>query len=161
MRETRWHVIGRGFAGWHAAGVNVTSSGGDLDPRPWHAGGMTRGYLQDAIDGALVYDAAGADPDAFIDFVYSGPMVNPALDPAEVDTFSDRYTAGRMAPHLDGAFSTIATLATAPTYRGLDSVGVAVYRSLLEQVPGVKIGTVRNGAIVWDNPSLPADGVTI
>ena len=29
-----WHVIGRGMAGWHASGVNTSSSGGDLDPHP-------------------------------------------------------------------------------------------------------------------------------
>lgn len=43
-----WHVIGRGWNGWHAEGVNVSGTGGDLC-----------GYVAQAFDGATVYDARG------------------------------------------------------------------------------------------------------
>lgn len=148
----RYHVIGRGLAGWHAKGINESSSGGDLHPRPWWAGGFTKGYLEQAIDGALVYDASGADERAFTRLIISGPMVDPALPLMGVSKFvADlRETAGRMAPALTGAFQTLAqTAADDPTYSGLDTVGVGVYRGLLATVPGIRLGTVRDGAIDW------------
>jgi len=152
-----WHVIGRGFSGWHATGINVTSSGGDLEPRPWWAGGMTTGYLSEAVDGCLVYDAIDADPAAFTRLVLAGPMVDPALPAEGVSRFMDRQTAAAMAPGLVGAFGTIAAMAASPAYGGLDTVGVGVFRGLLATVPGIKLGTVIGGVIRWDlDPDQPA-----
>lgn len=155
----QWYVIGRGFAGWHARGINVSSSGGDLEPRPWGAGGMTTGYLSEAIDGCLIYDAIDADPAAFTRLVLAGPMVDPKLPADGVDRFANRATAAAMAPALVGAFGTIAALASTPSYGGLDTVGVGVFRALLATVPGIKLGTVIGGVIRWDldadQPALP------
>jgi hypothetical protein len=149
-RVPTWHVIGRGLAGWHASGVNVSSSGGDIRDGEYWTGEPTIKYLSEAIDGALVYDAREADPDAFTRLIVSGPMVNPALDPAEVSAFVDRYAAVRMAPMLGGEYAQLAEAAQAPTYTGLDYVGVAVYRELLRTVPGIKLGTVRAGVVIWE-----------
>ena len=73
----RWHLIGCGFNGWHARGFSpsgnaASSSNGDLMPQPWWAGGFTRGYLEDAVDGGWIYDAKhleGAAADAFARFI--------------------------------------------------------------------------------------------
>jgi hypothetical protein len=147
-----YHVIGRGLSGWHGKGINVSSSGGGLEDAPWWAGGVQYGYLGSAVDGCLVYDASGpeVDVDAFCKFIISGPMVDPALAPGAVSRFTDRGTAARMAPGLEGAFGTIAALAASESYGGLDTVGVDVYRGLLRAVPGVKVGTVHAGVIAWD-----------
>jgi len=157
-----WYVIGRGLAGWHASGINVSSTGGDLEPRAWWAGGMTTGYLAEAVDGCLIYDASEADARAFTAFILSGPMVDPKLQPGEIARFTDQAAAARMAPLMSGGFKTLATrAATDRDFHGLDSVSVSVYRGLLAAVPGMKLGTVQGGVIVWDEqPVLPgAEGV--
>lgn len=60
--RTRFAIIGRGFAGWHAAGVqgenSVSVSGAELRDTPWPHGGVKRGLLNDAPAGTPVYDAA-------------------------------------------------------------------------------------------------------
>lgn len=146
-----YHVVGRGMAGWHAKGINVSSSGGDLDNGMYWTGEPTIGYRHKAIDGALVYDAKDADPAAFARLIISGPMVDPALPPDGVSRFADHETAARMAPVLSGAFQTIALAASSPGYSGLDTVGVSVYRELLRAVPGIKIGTIRTGGTIdWE-----------
>jgi hypothetical protein len=128
--EAKWHIIGRGLVGWHAEGVNVSSSGGDIEPRTWWADGHTIApYQAAAIDGAPIYDASGADVDAFSRFVIAGPMVAPELTPDGWNKFGH-----------DGAEP-----------RALDRVGVQRFIALLrERVPGVRFGRVVEGAIVWD-----------
>jgi len=155
LPKKAWHIIGRGWNGWHAKGIDVSSSGGDLQPRPWHAGGMTTGYLEEAVEGALVYDASEADRETFARLIISGPMVDPRLAPdagAPLDE-ETREAAARLAPALGGTFGRLAAAAATGRYRGLDSVGIAVYRQLLATVPGIRIGTVRDGALVWDAPA--------
>jgi len=149
MTQSQWHVIGRGLAGWHAKGINVSSSGGDINPGVYWTGAPTRGYLQDAIDGCLIYDASEADETAFTRLILSGPMCNPALEPTAHDRFGYGATAARMAPAMEGAFQALAVAASNPEYSGLDYVGVDRYRALLQTVPGIKIGTVRAGTIEW------------
>lgn len=129
-----WGLIGRGLVGWHAAAVNVTSSGGHLDPEVWRTcGHITPGYAQQAPDGTPVYDASEADADAFAHFVIAGPMVNPALQGDEVHGIMGFRGGADTEP------------------RALDNVSVARYlRMLRERVPGVRFGTVRNGAVEWD-----------
>jgi hypothetical protein len=140
-----WLVIGRGFNGWHASRVNCSLSG---------AYGEARGaeLARDAADGALVYDASAADSGAFVRLVLSGPMVDPALPPDGVDSCSAglRHAMLEMAPALGGAFQTYALAAQDEKFRGLDRVGTGVYEALLRTVPGVKIGRVVAGEIVWE-----------
>lgn len=133
---TRWHIIGRGKAGWHAHGLDdsgneTTSSGGDIVERQWWADGhMIPPYQASAIDGAPVYDAEDAPYDLYASWVYRGPMVNVAIDP---DGWS-KLGHNDDAPH------------------SLDYVGVERYiRLLRETVPGVRFGRVRNGAIEWES----------
>lgn len=152
MIRDNWRIIGRGKAGWHAKnGEHVSSSGGFLDRLPW-MGDTYRTYLDGAAEGCIVYDAEHADDDAFARLIISGPMVEPSLAPDAVDRFSDRYGAASMMPGLSGSFATIAALAQSDHYTGLDYVGIGVYRRLLATVPGMRLGTVRNGAVVWDAP---------
>src|SRR5262249_41280187 len=133
-------IIGRGKAGGHAAAHNVSSSGGTLE-----------GYVARARDGALVYDADGAEYDAFVDLVISGPMVDVDLPAGAVKRFTDGETAARMVDGLEGAFKTLAVLAQDARFGGLDYVAVDVYEALLGRVPGVKIGHVRDGVVIWDD----------
>lgn len=79
------------------------------------------GLAKECVDGALVYDASQADDDAFAKLVVNGPMVNPSMDPDEAEGY--------------GSF---------------DYVGINVYRRLLSEVPGMRLGTVQSGKIVWD-----------
>ena len=156
MGDNIWHVIGRGFAGWHATGINTSESGGNLNDYRWNDG-MTKGYLSNAIEGALVYDAKHLEQtDSAKDFfklVINGPMVKPDLPPDAIERFSSkqRETAKLMMPGLSGGFDTLAKLAQNEKFSGLDYVGVKVYESLLRQIPGIKIGHVRDGAVVWDS----------
>jgi hypothetical protein len=150
--KTTYYVIGRGLAGWHATGKGVSSSGGSLYPQKWHAGGMTTGYLEQAAEGALVYDASEADERSFYKLVISGPMVDPSLGPDEVNRFTtkDRDAMTQMLPGLQGGFKTLATLALDQNYGGLDKVGVNIYYTLLKQVSGMRLGHVRGGKVEWE-----------
>lgn len=71
--RTLWQVIGRGFNGWHATGDGISSSGGELMPYDYWTGAKVAGYLAEAKEGALVYDARDAEPEAFITLVMRGP----------------------------------------------------------------------------------------
>ena len=138
-----WKLIKRGRAGWHAADeTGLSSSGGSLEY-----------YLRTASEGALVSDADEADAVAFTLFVYNGPMPDPAWAPDAVRRLSDstRERAARMIPGMSGGFEALATAAQDPTYTGLDFVGLGVYEGLLRKIPGIKIGHVRDGAVVWSN----------
>lgn len=152
MAKTRkvWHVIGRGFNGWHATGIDVSGSGGNLEPYTY-SGKPVPGYLAEAVEGALVYDAEAAG-DAFVRHVMNGPMVSPKLPADGVERFSqkDRETALMMAPALGGGYQTLAVMAQSESYSGLDRVGVGVFAGLLRQIPGVKVGKVVKGAVVWE-----------
>lgn len=138
--NTKWAVIGRGFAGWHATGLNTTGSGGDIAD-----------YLASAADGALVYDAEDADRGAYVRHVMAGPMLDPSLPPDGVKKFGEDLadTAAHMLPGLSGGFAVLAAAAQSPSYGGLDSVGVGVFERLLRAIPGVKIGHVQGGVVVW------------
>jgi hypothetical protein len=126
----RWHIIGRGDAGWHAAGVNVTSSGGSIEAFAWwHDDHRVAPYQESAVDGAPIYDAQDADYAAFSHFVISGPMVDPRLDPDDWKPFR----------HND------------PEPHALDYVGVERYIAMLRvAVAGVRFGRVRGGLISWE-----------
>jgi len=146
--DCRYDLIGRGKSGWHAAGVvfefgrfsSVSSSGGAF-----------KGYVESANEGALVYDADGADEDAFITLVFKGPMCKPGLPPGTVKRFSleERKAAVSMLPGLSGGFADLAAMALAGL-SSLDEVAVDVYEACLRAVPGMKIGHVRNGSVEWE-----------
>jgi hypothetical protein len=146
MKQSKWGVIGRGKVGWHAAGMTeyhsygsstASSSRGSLDE-----------YLKHAIDGCLVYDAENANYDQFVDLIIKGPLVDPNLA-AEEHSALDREAAQRILPGLGGAYVPLTKLALAG-FTSLDKVGVKVYACLLRNVPGVKVGWVREGKIEWE-----------
>lgn len=153
MSNKRFHVIGRGFNGWHATGVNISSSGGTLEDCPG-----CKGYVGEAINGALVYDAdpIRTDPDrssAYVSWVFGGPMVDPSLPPDGCRKFGAdvRKVALRMSDGLEGAFRVFAGLAQDEEFGGLDYVGVGLFEALLRKIPGVKIGHVVDGAVAWES----------
>lgn len=140
MTDSQWHVVGRGFAGWYAEGIDVSSSRGTLER-----------YLRDAADGALVYDADHLQDDddrrAYVSFVVNGPMVDPKLAPGTVNSLTrgERQVAGMMTGPggLQGEFRTLALMAQDETYSGLDRVAVDVYERLLRAAcPNVRFGRV-------------------
>lgn len=140
-------IIGRGKCGWHASGVSrwgtFSSSGGTLDK-----------YASEAPDGCPVYDAHDADTGAFASLVISGPMVDTRLNPGEIKPFGEankRAALGMLGPGgLSGSFATLAVMAISGL-GSLDSVAPDVYIQLLrEKVPGVRIGRVEGGRVVWE-----------
>ncbi len=142
MTSGGWHVVGRGFNGWHATKPDTSLSG---------AYGENRGaeLAAEAIEGALVYDAKDADYSAFMALILRGPMLCCRCEPTEVDSFSDHAALAVMLPGLSDGFESIAKTALAG-YSSLDKVGVDVYRGLLAKIPGVRLGKVTDGKIVWD-----------
>ena len=137
-----YKVIGRGKAGWHAKTDNVSSSGNTL-----------HGYLCDAQDNALVYDADSADYGQFARLVMSGPMLDTSLSPGEVDKFStvDKQVVKHMYGGLSGEFINLANkVITDENFSGLDSVALDIYETLLRKVSGIRIGRVKDSEVVWE-----------
>ena len=137
--ETKWAIIGRGQAGWHAVDTtgSVWSSGGDLNPYTYWTGEKCKGYAQEAIDGCIVYEAGEVPIDQFIDHVYKGPMADPGLDPEQIRApFGENRQDDGQTP-----------------IGALDFVGLGVYLRLLRALPGIKIGFVRAGAVEWEAQS--------
>ena len=142
-QKDNYKVIGRGKAGWHAKTTNMSSSGGSLET-----------YVEQAAENCLVYDADKTDYALFVRLIVSGPMIDVDLPPNTVDKFTerDREAAKRMLPGLSGGFEVIAKLAIdKEKYSGLDSVSLDVYEKLLRQLPGMKIGRVVHGKVVWES----------
>lgn len=127
MNANPYRVIGRGFNGWHAQAIDMSSSGGSLE-----------NYLKDAAEGALVYDAQDANYDAFVRHVIHGPMCDPALEPTQAKLSRDMWSANR-----------ITNADPAGTFHGFDYVGVGIFERLLRKIPGMKVGNVVNREIVW------------
>jgi len=149
--KTRWILVSRGWVGWHAKGMDdgnkVSGSGGTLED-----------YLQESEDGTLVYDAHEADEEAFSKFIISGPMMNQALKPGEIQRFgaAEKKALAHMLPGMGGAFKVLGILALLSGEEklgGFDYVATDVYMAMLkEAVPGVKFGKVVNHEIQWDAP---------
>jgi len=143
--DTPYSLIGRGKAGWFAEGhsedgsVTTSASRGTLD-----------GYVKEANEGALVYDAEGADDDEYTHFILRGPIVDTRLAPGMVDTFKETKALTEMLPGLQDGFRTLA-LASLAGVSSLDRVSVDVYEKLLRAIPGVKIGKVEGGSVVWES----------
>lgn len=131
--RTRWAVIGRGWVGWHGESADGSSRG---------SGGDLAYYLQDAIPGALVYDASEADAAAFSRWVHAGPMIDPSLPPGTVSRF--------------GSYPKNAEPVTSRP-RALDNVAVDVWERLARQdVPGIRWGRVKGRSVIWEEPLCAA-----
>lgn len=146
--KTVWRSIGRGLAGWHASGIGeygkVSGSGGTL-----------AGYLEDATEGAYVYDARNTEANLFTRFVLSGPIDDATLPPGTVQRFEDREAMAAMMPGLDGGFEAIAASVLRDDrpfgFGSVDYVAPDVYEALLrEYIPGVRFGRVWDGAVTWE-----------
>lgn len=147
--EDVYKLIGKGQSGWHAAGI---SRWGTVSTSSYNTGeDQLLEFAKKAEEGALVYDASEAGPQ-FVTVVLRGPMFDPKLPPDGVNRFSqkDREAMARMMPGLGGGFKTVAKAAMEEGYCGLDQVGVNVFESILRTVPGVRIGHVREGVVVWE-----------
>jgi len=132
----QYKIIGRGKAGWHAeAGIVETGSisgGGTYSTKESSSGGTLEHYALEAV-GCLVYDAEGADDNAFIDHVYNGPMVDVCLP------------AGYYRPLLRES-----TPALNFILHSCDHVALDIFEGLLRRVPGMKFGRVVKGKVVWE-----------
>jgi hypothetical protein len=136
MKNVTYKVIGRGQASWHAdAGMvehGMVSGGGQYTTRESSNGGTLEGYAAEAVEGCLVYDAEGADADAFIDHVYKGPMVDVDLP------------AGCMRKALSDKVESFTGASS------IDHVALDVFEGLLRKIPGIKFGRVVKGRVVWE-----------
>lgn len=146
-KPDRTCIIGRGKCGWHASGISrwgtFSSSGGELAK-----------YASEAPEGCPVYDAREADTDAFASLIISGPMVDARLSAGEIKPFGEkekRAALGMLGPGgLSGGYETLVAMAIAGL-GSLDSVAPDVYIQLLrEKVPGVRIGRVEEGRVIWE-----------
>ncbi len=135
--------ISRGFAGWHAEGLSKDGN------RFSSSGGTLEDYLQQAAEGCMVVDAENADYSTYAKHVIAGPMLDVSLDPGSVKRFQDREALAFMLPGLGGSFKTVASL-NLSGLSSLDYVGADVYRQLVRQIPGIKLGKVQDGRIDWE-----------
>jgi hypothetical protein len=120
--------------------------------------GTLEGYLAEADDGCIVYDASEANSASFIEWVISGPMLDPALKPGTDNKFTkkDLKALARMAPGLEGGFRTAGALAAAGALDGKkygsgDFVALDIWMVHFKKaVPDVKWGKVIKGQVVWE-----------
>jgi hypothetical protein len=142
MFDTKWEVIGRGLRGWHATSSESSSCGSALGD-----------YVENAKEGAIIYDAIDVDEKVFIKFVMNGPVCSPGLPPGTNERFRTELldSAKRMLPGMEGIWKDQLSMAiNNPDYCGLDRVSPDVYEEFLRKVPGMKVGHIREGKIVWD-----------
>jgi hypothetical protein len=123
-QKENYVVIGRGKAGWHARVSNISSSGGALEK-----------YVSEAVENCLVYDADNVDYDMFWDIVVKGPMADTSLPEKTVKKFIENET--RLVTDQE-------------QFRAFDSVSLDVYETILRQLPGMKIGRVTHGRVIWE-----------
>lgn len=142
MNSENWQVVHRGKVGWCAdAGrseryAHHASSGGDLAT-----------YAEQAVYGALLYDAEQADYEAYAALVVTGPMLNLDL-PAR--TFQPFFHDPEQLP--DGIEINLKSL-RAFEVGPLAYVSLDIYVELLRNVPGVRFGKIVHGKPVWDDES--------
>ena len=138
----QYKIIGKGKRGWHAQSAGCSSDGGTLEK-----------YAKEAAENCLVYDAKDVEYSLFAQFICHGPMVGVDLPENTVDRFTaqDREAAKRMLPGLSGGFETLAKVAIEhESYCGLDKVSLDVYEKMLRKLPGMRIGHVIDGAVIWE-----------
>jgi hypothetical protein len=128
---SKWKVIGRGKAGWHADAGTVVETYGKC--KVSSSGGTLESYLAEAVDGAFVYDADEADDEAFRHHVIAGPML-------DVDLPTGYYRSVFEWPKPRNG----AKLA------GVDCVALDIFEECLREIPHVKFGKVVNGNVVWE-----------
>lgn len=158
-------IIGRGWNGWHAHGAGFTLTGGTLLPQPWWTGAeiaagftdrRTVGYLENAPDGTLVYDAEDADPESFTRHVIDGPILDCSLGPWSYNKFIPSSLGGRrmiidlLTPDLKGrpTFYSMSLRVLNMEWNAYDYVGVGIFECLLRKVNGIRMGRVRRGEVM-------------
>jgi hypothetical protein len=129
-----WKVLGRGFADWHGSAPGHSVNGAALER-----------MIPDA-EGALVYDAEGADADAFTRHVISGPMLSWDVPAGHVYRFAQPQTCGNWVEDR----RLFAEPWNGQELGGFDYVSLDVFEALLRRVPGIRIGRVRRGAVAWE-----------
>lgn len=100
------------------------------------------------LEGAVIVDLLGVDQDILMNWSINGPMVNPHIDRIKRLNMDD--VDQLMAEELGRNFG---LPLTDSNYHGLDEVPVDVYVKMARRLlPGVRIGEVRNGKIIWTYP---------
>jgi hypothetical protein len=133
MNKDSWAVIGKGFSGWHANGKtygNCKTNTSTYDPSE---ACLVR-FAIDGEEGALVYDASGSDEEEFTKLIISGPMVNVDLPSQSCQRLFEEVTP----------YSTEVKLSS------IDYVSPDVYREMLSKIPGVRLGHIEGGKVVWE-----------
>lgn len=135
---TKWHVIRKGFVGWHADGISkegwsCTGSGGNFDY-----------YMADAADNCLVVDASEVPENDFIHFTISGPMVDLKLP----EYAFERLLDPRKEIDPTEAF-TQQSLRDDYGINGFTMVGRGIYAHLASQLSNIKLGYVVAGEVAW------------
>lgn len=143
--KRQWLAIGRGKSGWHAQARHSSLSGA-------YAEDDGDRLALEAADGAPVYDASRADDARFTALVMSGPMLAAHLEPMGVDAVNKTSLARMLGPGgLQDGFRSVGLQALRQKgLTSLDRVGWGIYRQLLEEVGGVRFGSVKAGKIVWE-----------
>jgi hypothetical protein len=141
----QYKIIGRGKASWHADAGTVEhgnigyNGGGTYTTKESSSGGTLAEYAREAVEGCFVYDAEGADDNAFIGHVYNGPMVDVDLRAGcirrALSNVIEFTFIGEEKPH------------------SIDHVSLDVFEGLLRQIPGMKFGKVVKGRVVWEDPA--------
>lgn len=141
MSDTKWDIIGRGLRGWHAMTSGSSSCGSALED-----------YVENAKEGAVIYDAIDIEENIFVKFVMNGPVCSPELPPGTHERFRTELleSAKRMLPGMEGIWKNqLSKAINNPDYYGLDRVSPDVYKEFLKAVPGMKVGHIREGKIEW------------
>lgn len=152
MDTPRWSSIDRFKSRWFAHGVTsqgyeTSSSGGDINPYKYWTGEECKGYAQEALDGALVYDGIDVLMNDVIEHVFRGPMLSVRLASYE---YSNMLDDTKSLPSFDVDFS-LASLRATYNITGFSTVGIGIYEHLLRAIPNMKFGRVYNGKVVWED----------
>lgn len=126
----KWKLIGIGFCGWHAKKKDHSGVSDYKDLKTLEF------FAKEAEEGAVVYDASQANLNAYVDFMFKGPMI-------DFDLFGKEYELSDSNMDFSskiGGFS------------GFDFVAPELYLCLMrEYVPGVRFGKVINGKVEWED----------
>ena len=129
--KAKYGIVSRGFCGWAFKGSNEAVSG-------CYSDAQLEAYLPYA-EGAFCYDAKHLEhtdkADAFISFVYSGPIPCQELPDNT----------------MLNLFDTVPSPYNAENCNGLTKVSLDIFENLVKKIPGIKTGIVKDGKIVWDS----------
>jgi hypothetical protein len=137
MSERNLMRIGKGFAGWHADGVNARGDRTGVQTYSTSQEQLEE-LVGDAVEGCVVYDASHleyVEDEKFTRLVVSGPMSCGKLKPGQVSVCLEGVK--EMDPHKATCF---------------DDVCPADWKLIAKAwEPRIRFGEVRNGQVIWES----------